>query len=39
MSTFEKILNLLTEWFGDEFEDGELDSLIFQIIEAVEEDE
>ena len=32
-----RILELIQEWFGDIFEDGELDALIFEIIEAAED--
>jgi hypothetical protein len=37
MNKFEQILNLITDWFGDEFEDGELDALIYDIIDLFEE--
>ena len=30
---YKRILALLTDWFGDDFEDGELDALIFQIMD------
>lgn len=36
MTKYQQILKLLIDWFGDEFEDGELDALIFDIIEATE---
>lgn len=39
MNKYRRILELIQEWFGDNFEDGELDALIFEIIEIVEDKE
>lgn len=38
MNKFELILKCITDWFGDIFEDGELDALIYQILELFEAD-
>ena len=34
---FEKVKSLIIDWFGDDFEDGELDGLIFGIVEIFED--
>ena len=38
MNKFEKIYELLKEWFGEQWEDGEIDRLIYDIMEICEED-
>lgn len=35
MSKFEQILTLITNYFGDDFENGELDALIYNIIDIM----
>ena len=38
MNKFEKIYELLKDWFGEQWEDGEIDALIYDIMEICEED-
>ena len=35
---YNKILRIIKDWFGDNFEEGELDRLILDIIETLEDD-
>lgn len=37
MNKFKQLEKLLKSWFGDEFEDGELDAIIYDIIDIFEE--
>lgn len=36
---YNKILRIIKDWFGDNFEEGELDRLILDIIETLDENE
>jgi hypothetical protein len=38
MNKFKKIETLLKDWLGDQWEDGELDALIYDIMEICEEE-
>lgn len=39
MTKFEKILEELKDWLGEQWEDGELDALIYNIIDICENDD